>query len=240
MRAKSGVFTASLALCLLTGCSAIKDQPPPRLVDAALGGAALRKPENMAEIENFVSSCMRRSGFQYRPQAPIPQQQRTLEQVQAEGFGISFQSFRSLTHADTNREYFASLTPNQANDYVRAMSGPRNAKSLKDAGCRGTAESRYLPPPEFAVVINTKLDEMDKALRSDAQYLTAGLVYPACMSYSGFRNQDGATLRSKIAKDVDSGVPPQQPSSSRTSRSFGRFHVSKEAGRPNLQGTAKV
>jgi hypothetical protein len=207
MRLTWPVLAGGVCLLTLFGCSDSRRSSTPSALETALGGEALRDPSKILEIENSVSTCMKREGFTYHPQPAPKKSVRTLEQVREEGFGISLAVRRTPSPPDRNSLYFSTLTPAQANQYIRTLSGPRDAKSLEDAGCRGAAEARYLPKPAVAVQINLLLDSMDKAMHADRKYLRAASVYPSCMVLAGFPNKDGATLRSEFAEAVDKGVP---------------------------------
>lgn len=96
------------------------------------------------------------------------------------------------------------------------MSGPRDAKFARDAGCRGAAEARYLVKPDFAVAINNKMAQMDKVMRADKRFVAAAATFGACMTEAGYRNKSGISIRNDIAKQLDDhGVTPALQASER-------------------------
>lgn len=96
------------------------------------------------------------------------------------------------------------------------MSGPRDAKFSKDAGCRGAAEARYLIKPEYAVAINAKIAQMAKRRRADKRYVEAAGTFDSCMKKAGYNNKAGINIRSYFAQEVDDhGITPALQSAER-------------------------
>ncbi len=238
-KSPSIVVISLLSFCFLSSCGRTPSPTGDSALEVALGGAALENASNASEIENFVASCMKQQGFTYKPYVMPAQPVRTLDQVTAEGFGITIDSRSRPRQLDPNQIYFDSLSTAEANRFTLTLSGLQDAKFLRDAGCRGAAQSRYLPEPEFAIQINALLDAMDKELRRDPQYVLSMSVYKSCMGTKGFKNKDGATLRAEFAKAVDRGEPLSDLQNAERSAARADFECQSEHDKAVRKARAK-
>lgn len=113
---KSVSATFLTVTLIISGCGTKLSAKAPRSLDQTLGWAALSDRGAQAEIENYISRCMKMQEFLYVPQPVQEAPVRTLEIIQEEGFGISIHTKHETSKRPmVNQAYFHKLSPPEAN-----------------------------------------------------------------------------------------------------------------------------
>jgi len=161
------------------------------------------------DADQRIVQCMRENGFFYavgsaesRFRSGAFASDGSREWTAANGLGIT-SSFINAIVTDagqsvpdpttTNLEYVASLTPQQAIDYDRALVGEfstANTEQYQPAGCWGEAFSGIVGLLALVGEFEDDLARMNSRLESDPRVLNLQVSWPGCMDRAGFRFSD--------------------------------------------------
>lgn len=176
--------------------------------------------------EEMIAACMKREGFQYTPTAAnIPNDASDAFSgnrkafMQKYGYGIStFVEVPKPGAVDPNTAYVAKLSKADQRAYRVALIGTdpdrpdaQAAGAMSAKSCVGQAQRALFGDLAKIATLQSKFDDLDKRLASDAKVVKAVREWSACMKRSGYSyaKEEDVTgdLSRRLATITGSGGP---------------------------------
>jgi len=173
--------------------------------------------QRQMQADAAVVQCMRQAGFFYavgsaqerfRAVAFISDESREFAATSGLGVTTSFTTALAFDASTTapdaaanNLDYVASLTPEQAANYDRALVGQPVAVttgSFEPAGCWGSSFNEVLRLLAVVDEFAPELATMNARLGADPRYRTLQQDWSTCMAAAGFRYLDETAMADDI------------------------------------------
>jgi hypothetical protein len=224
------LITMIVAALLVTACGDENKNEAPVELEDTLGFSREGTLELQSRVENQISDCMKRQGFDYVPVDPFAQQQALTGKARLSdedftkefGYGISTFFGRGTQQADPNERIRKGLGTADRAAYDRALGGDNPGVTFTEAvdsgdftelgGCTKEASDQVFGGAATLTSLVGKLDELDERIIQDQRMVSAIENWAACMRDKGYQYEEPDQIDEELTRRfrtvAGSGIRP--------------------------------